>query len=112
MSGDVETNPGPSSNESSIAASIDDLHSAIKQKFSVVHLNVQSIQNKIDVIQAELSHFDVIALTETWLNDTVSNSDLMLSNFHSPQRKDRTSTHMEVLLFTQKILYQLSEDTI
>ncbi len=75
MSGDVETNPGPSSNESSIVASIDELQIAIKQKFSVVHLNAQSIRNKIDIIQAELSHFDVIALTETWLNDTVPNSD-------------------------------------
>ncbi len=38
-SGDIEPNPGPSINDSSITTSINELHDAIKQKFSVVHLN-------------------------------------------------------------------------
>ena len=38
------------------------------QNFSIVQYNIQSLMGKIDQLQIELSHFDVIALTETWLS--------------------------------------------
>ena len=41
---------------------------AIKDNFSVVHYNVQSILNKLDIIETELRNFDVISIIETWLD--------------------------------------------
>ncbi len=90
ISGDIEINPGPNSNESSMSSNVD-LHGIFKHKLSIVHLNVQSLQQKTDIIQAELDHFDIIALTETWLNDTIDNNDLALTQYHPPIRKDRTT---------------------
>ena len=71
--GDIELNPGPeldSDSSSSTASAFSDLE--LKNKFSVVHYNVQSILNKVDIIQSELQQFDVISLTETWLDNTIS----------------------------------------
>ena len=62
--GDVETNPGPdidislsSANSSSVT---DPEKEIIKSKFSVVHYNVQSLVNKVELIEGELHDFDVI----------------------------------------------------
>ena len=69
LAGDVELNPGPASIDSgSISndlsdSSIIDL-SIFEQNFSIVHYNIQSLVGKLDQIQIELSHFDVIALSE------------------------------------------------
>ena len=60
--GDIEKNPGP-------------LHRACpefslsnnQQHLSAVHYNVQSFYHKKDILFAELSDFDIISLTETWL---------------------------------------------
>ena len=76
LAGDVKLNPGPASIDSgSISndlsdSSIIDL-SIFEQNFSIVHYNIQSLVGKLDQIQIELSHFDVIALSESWLSDNV-----------------------------------------
>ena len=52
----IEPNPGPISensvNSSTLSVSFDDLN-AIKNKFSVVHYNVQSISDKLDIIESK-----------------------------------------------------------
>ena len=70
----IERNPGPASNSSfdSSSASLTLDEKVIKSKFSVVHYNIQSIANKFDLIETELRHFDVICLTETWLDTSQS----------------------------------------
>lgn len=58
----VERNPGPSSqhpsNSTDSTQNFED--SIIKDKFSVVHYNIQSISNKVDLIESELRNFDII----------------------------------------------------
>jgi hypothetical protein len=43
------------------------------QSFSLLHLNIRSISNKFDCFKQFLDaldiHFQIIGLTETWLND-------------------------------------------
>ena len=76
--GDIELNPGPkldSDSSSSTASAFSDLE--LKNKFSVVHYNVQSILNKVDIIQSELQQYDVISLTETWLDNTISDDEIL-----------------------------------
>ena len=66
----VERNPGPSSTSSSSSTfstpSFDE--TVIKNNFSIVHYNVRSLANKIDLIESEFSKIDVICITETWLD--------------------------------------------
>ena len=77
----IERNPGPLS-DSSVSA-LDSITSAeeqaTKDKFSVVHYNVQSILNKLDLIETELRHFDVINITESWLDQRTSDEDFKLN---------------------------------
>ena len=64
--GDIEKNPGPLSEYStpsvSSTSSVND--SSIKDKFSLVHYNVQSLTEKKDIIFSELSDFSVISITQ------------------------------------------------
>ena len=55
----------------------------------MVHYNFQSIASKTDIIEPELTNFDIISLTETWLNDSISNDNLKLIEFQGPFRRDR-----------------------
>ena len=91
LSRDISESPGPSDTESSDSdISKDSLNLSIFENiFSVVHYNIQSLANKVDQLQVELSHFDVIALSETWLNPSISDDDIMFQNFQKPFRKDR-----------------------
>jgi hypothetical protein len=54
-----------------------------------MHLNVQSLVPKIDLLNVELQKFDILCFTETWLNTNVANQDISLDNFQSPFRKYR-----------------------
>ena len=73
LSGDIETNPGPLS----------------PTDLQVMHINICSIRNKIDIMEAEYNHLDVITVSETWLSESDSNDSIHLSNFHPPIRLDR-----------------------
>ena len=63
--------------------------SIFENNCSVVHYDIQRLANKVDQLQVELCHFDVIALSETWLNPSRSDDDIMFQNFQKPFRKDR-----------------------
>ena len=41
---------------------------------SFVHCNVQSVFHKLDVLFAELCGLDILAFSETWLNDNILTS--------------------------------------
>ena len=69
-SGDIELNPGPTVVQDN--ASDNTQEYVVMNNFSVVHYNIQSILNKVDVLGTELKNFDIICLTETWLNPNIS----------------------------------------
>ena len=81
QSGDIELNPGPPSAPGG------------GKQLSMLLQNVQSIKNKLgDWRQAapSLQSSDVIALTETWLNDTVLSSEMEAAlHSHILFRRDR-----------------------
>ncbi|MCG7877682.1 MAG: reverse transcriptase domain-containing protein [Candidatus Thiodiazotropha endolucinida] len=87
LSGDVEKNPGPESDTSSETST--PVFPIFEGNFSVVHYNVQSLFNKVNIVEPELADFDVISLTETWLNETIMNEDITFNNFQPPFRRDR-----------------------
>ena len=106
LSGDIEINPGPESADlsSSCSSCITDINlSLLEQNFSVVHYNVQSLIAKVDQLQMELSHFDVIALSETWLSPDIKDDKVFFQNYQKPFRKDRPdNAYGGVIIYTQK----------
>ena len=104
--GDIELNPGPeldSDSSSSTASAFSDLE--LKNKFSVVHYNVKSILNKVDIIQSELQQFDVISLTETWLDNTISDDEIIFNGLNLFRRDRVNDRHGGVCVFVKRELY-------
>ena len=90
LSGDIELNPGPASS----------------QDLSGVHMNVRSLKNKIDLIQAESNQFDIITMSETWLSHTDHNDNIHLAHFHPPVRRDRPNDpHGGVAIYVKDSLF-------
>ena len=85
LSGDIEINPGPETSPCTNDINL----SLFEQNFSVVHYNVQSLQAKVDQLQMELYHFEVIALSETWLFLDIQDDKMIFQNFQKTFRKDR-----------------------
>ena len=83
LSGDVELNPG--------YVNIEDIRNT--RGLKIGHLNVRSLRNKVDMVRLELtkeSSFDVLTLSETWLDVSVSNSEVHMPGY-SCMRKDRSN---------------------
>ena len=102
QSGDIEKNPGPNSASSTES---DDLFQfpPLQGNLSMVHYNVQSLASKTDIIEPELTNFDIISLTETWLNDSISNEDLKFNEFQDPFRRDRIGdSHGGVIVYVKR----------
>ena len=94
----VETNPGPNPPTNSITdvqSSMSDLSitSSISAMFSssisFLHLNIQSLVPKLDLISAEYADFDILSFSESWLNRSHTDESLKLLNYQTPFRKDR-----------------------
>ena len=92
LSGDVEVNPGPDSVESSTDSS-DILSSAslnsLSNHLSILHLNIQSLLPKIDLIRGEAIAHDILIFTESWLKPTINDDSIHIENFLPPFRTDR-----------------------
>ena len=95
--GDVHPNPGPNTDDvslldSSISHSNSDsldIMRDIDSNFSIIHLNVQSLRPKRDILNGNLSDFDILCFSESWLNDEIPNSEIMFDGFNTPYRHDR-----------------------
>ena len=79
LSGDVEVNPGPDSVESSTDSS-DILSPAslnsLSNHLSILHLNIQSLLPKIDLIRGEAIAHDILIFTESWLKPTINDDSI------------------------------------
>ena len=73
---------------------------------AVIHYNVQSLLPKLDILQAELYAFDLIACTETWLHPAIDTDDLLLTSFSPPERQDRQrDRYGGVVLYVKEYLH-------
>lgn len=82
LCGDIHQNPGPDSVNLSadLSMSSSDTYSSLSNHLSIMHLNVQSILPKIDILQSEAQAYDVLVFSESWLKPEV-NSDSILIEF-------------------------------
>lgn len=63
--GSIETNPGP------------ELNSNVR----LIHNNACSVQPKLDIIFDKLSDYDIIAITESHLDESFADTDMELDGF-------------------------------
>ncbi|MEW8547259.1 MAG: endonuclease/exonuclease/phosphatase family protein, partial [Candidatus Thiodiazotropha sp.] len=111
QSGDIHRNPAPSSiaSDTSDSSSSSILNSInLSRHLSFVHYNIQSIVPKLDTLIAELSDFDILAFSETWLNPTITCEELFFLSYHPPERKDRVGdSHGGVVLYVKDTLHYI-----
>ena len=75
----------------------------LNHNLSFVHYNVQSILPKLEILHAELHEFAILAFSETWLNLSIDNEDIMLQQYQAPVRKDREGdAHGGVIIYVKK----------
>ena len=88
----IESNPGPETT----------------RQLTACHLNINSVtaENKIDELHqfVETNNIEILALTETKLDNTVADNLYSLSGFHSPIVKHRTRNGGGVALYIHKSL--------
>jgi hypothetical protein len=92
----IELNPVPIENRTffsnSSTSRVSNIHKYMTNNVSFLHLNVQSLKPKLDLVSAEYGHFDILSFTETWLNHSTSDRDIKLSVFNIPLRKERVES--------------------
>ena len=92
LSGDVHPNPGPWSPNSSISSNNSrDFIESLSNGLSIMHLNIQSLRPKIDLLQAEMQVYDILIFTETWLSPNITDDEISIPNFQKPLRLDRAN---------------------
>lgn len=93
LSGDIHQNPGPVPSDDSSLSSLSDSSSQqiTSCGLSLMHLNVQSLKPKLDIIEIEAQQYDILVFTETWLSPNTPDEDLRIANFSLPYRCDRTA---------------------
>jgi hypothetical protein len=64
----------------------------MKNNISFLHLNVQSLKPKLDLISAEYGDFYILSLTETWLIHSTPDRDIKLDSINVPLRKERVES--------------------
>ena len=93
ISGDVQPYHGPKvSLDTSTSSSCSDIPgmSVLRDHLNIVHLNIQSLYSKRDILEVEMQYYDIVVLTETWLSpNKKTTGDIMIPNFDAPYRKDR-----------------------
>ena len=78
----------------------------LNHNLSIVHYNVQSIFSKLEILQAELFDFDILAFTETWLSLSTGINELLLHSYNTPERKDRAGDNRGcVMIYVKDCLH-------
>ena len=71
-----------------------------------MHYNIQSLLNKVDILESELSSFDVVCLSETWLDHRTTESDIKMYGFKVPYRRDRQGdNHGGICVYVKENIY-------
>ena len=88
------------------------LDTELEIKLSIVHYSIHSFTNKKGILETEFSHFDVMCLTETWLDQRTENVDIEL-NAYITYRRDRVGdSHVGVCVYVSKNFVSKRKDTL
>ncbi len=92
--GNIHPHPGPSINTQR-------QHGPL----NIVHVNVCSLLPKLDLIEVELSEYDIIMISETHLSGDIKTEDIQLKGFQKPIRKDRNRHGGGVAIYVKSSLH-------
>ena len=68
-----------------------------------MHYSVPILLNKLDIIEPELSNFDLVSLTETWLNERGLTQNLAFNNYRLPFRRERVGdSHGGIVVYVKE----------
>jgi hypothetical protein len=88
ISGDIESNPGPS----------------VWQSLDILHLNSRSIRNKTDSNKYLIKDFHILCFTETHLDPNILDGNVLIEGFKNISRRDRNSFGGGVMIFVSNCL--------
>ena len=83
LAGDIASNPGPESNQNNAFRCLSFNAQSLKRDFNFQDLEISRSCNFQDLVYSE--NLD-ITITETWLNDTISNNELLPSGYNIVRR--------------------------
>ena len=92
---DIQTNPGPNNSgnnsDKSSSTTVSSNTTTYTNNFipngnnlTMIHMNIHSIRKKVAILETEISGYDIVALTETWLNPNITNDQLTIKGYHPP----------------------------
>ena len=82
--GDIHPNPGPISSTGNSSVS-----DSCPNCLGILHLNIRSMRNKLNFIESFANDVDILCLTETHLDPSITDDQLAIDNFNQIFRKDR-----------------------
>ena len=103
-------NPGPQSISSDISSNqtfnyVSEMLFYHGNKFlKFINLNVRSLIHNIDQIALEMKDYDIIALTETFLDETIPDDDIYVHGYSKPYRNDRNRHGGGVCIYVRSTL--------
>ena len=106
---DIHLNPGPtedptinssSSEESNLSTTSTEFKPS-SNHLNFLHINAESIRKKMDSMAAEAAGYDIIGVSETWLNPDITNDKVSIPGYTAPYRKDRQDSHGGVALYVK-----------
>ncbi|MCG8078095.1 MAG: hypothetical protein JAY75_17890 [Candidatus Thiodiazotropha taylori] len=90
QSGDIEPNPGPAT--------------SYNGSITILHSNIRSLRNKLNFIKETFLDFNILAFTESHLDASVTTENILLEQFDTPYRKDRTNHGGGVIIYVSNDL--------
>jgi hypothetical protein len=101
-------NPSETSLDSSTDSSDTDLNSGVGEDLprmntmAMIHINAQSLRNKVDELELESEGFDIVAITETWLKPEITADDVKLPGYNMFRRDRAGDAHGGVALYIRE----------
>ncbi|CAG2252208.1 unnamed protein product [Mytilus edulis] len=94
----IEQNPGPDQSN--------------KKNLKIVHNNVCSLLPKLDLINNELHEYDIICISESHLDKSITDDQIKLNGFHKPIRLDRNRHGGGVTIYIKNSLHFIIRNDI
>ncbi|CAG2239657.1 unnamed protein product [Mytilus edulis] len=94
----IEQNPGPDQSN--------------KKNLKIVHNNVCSLLPKLDLINNELHDYDIICISESHLDKSITDDQIKLNGFHKPIRLDRNRHGGGVTIYIKNSLHFIIRNDI
>lgn len=83
-----------------------------RKSFTVAHLNIRSIRGKFDHVKDMLYNnpFDILGLSETWIDDSIQDSELYIGGYNVERNDRNTSGGGVACYINSNLIYNRRKD--